>query len=279
MDVAATRGGIETHSPNLCCNLLELPPTSMEYEEARSFRHYTHAPIQEAIIDIRIDPSASRSLDDLECLHQQMKGTYPERRDLIVGLLSGTLEAGQLTATSKQDTTGFIFTNLEKTKVVQCRLNGFSFSQLAPYETWDRFRDEARKNWILYRTAMGSTPVIHVALRYINQINIPIPFRDFSDYIRTYPEVSTDLPQELSGYFMQLSIPQKDIEAMLVLNQVLVPPPKSEVASVILDIDIIRNGLKLKSDEEVWNVLEILRARKNSVFEACITNATRELIR
>ncbi len=65
---------------------------------------------------------------------------------------------------------------------------------------------------------------------------------------------------------------------MLILNEAMVPPPRPDVASVVLDIDVFKPGLKLESDDEVWDVLETLRLRKNLIFEGCITNSMRELI-
>jgi uncharacterized protein (TIGR04255 family) len=105
-----------------------------------------------------------------------------------------------------------------------------------------------------------------------------MPMRDFRDFIRLYPEVSADLTQQLAGFFLQVQIPQEDLGAMLLLNEAMVPPSGPNVTSVVLDIDVFKQGLKLESDDEVWNTLEVLRLRKNLVFEGCITNNMRELI-
>jgi uncharacterized protein (TIGR04255 family) len=77
---------------------------------------------------------------------------------------------------------------------------------------------------------------------------------------------------------LQVQIPQADLGAMLILNEAMVPPPGPNVASIVLDIDVFSQGLKLESDDEVWNMMETFRLRKNLVFEGCITNNTRELI-
>ena len=52
--------------------------------------------------------------------------------------------------------------------------------------------------------------------------------RDFRDFIRSYPEISSDLPQQLAGFFMQVQIPQEDLGAMLILNEAMVPPAGPE---------------------------------------------------
>jgi uncharacterized protein (TIGR04255 family) len=102
--------------------------------------------------------------------------------------------------------------------------------------------------------------------------------RDFRDYIRLYPEISSDLTQLLAGFFLQVQIPQEDLGAMLILNEAMVPPSGPNVVSVVLDIDVFKQGLKLESDDDVWNTMDAFRLRKNLIFEGCITNNTRELI-
>jgi uncharacterized protein (TIGR04255 family) len=54
--------------------------------------------------------------------------------------------------------------------------------------------------------------ITRLVVRYINKIDIPLPVGDLKEYLRTFPEVSSDLPQGLSGYFLQLQIPQEDNE-------------------------------------------------------------------
>jgi uncharacterized protein (TIGR04255 family) len=241
-------------------------------------RHYDKAPIREAIIEIQIDQTVPLNLADLEILSDRVPG-YSERRNLLRGQLTGQLSPGQQpTATIKQDQIGYQFIGGEGKHIAGFRLDGFAFSRLAPYQTWEQLRDEAKKLWALYRQLVGSASVTRVGLRYVNQLDLPIPLRDFRDYIRSYPEISSDLPQQLASFFMQVQIPQIDIGAMLILNTAIVPPPGPNVVSVVLDIDVIKDGLKSSSDEEAWNTMEMLRIRKNLIFEGCITNTTRELI-
>jgi uncharacterized protein (TIGR04255 family) len=66
---------------------------------------------------------------------------------------------------------------------------------------------------------------------------------------------------------------------VLVLNEAMVPPPRDNVASVLLDIDLYRDTDIPTEDEAIWAIFEQLRVRKNEAFEACITDAARKLIR
>ena len=152
-------------------------------------RHYDKAPIKEAIIDIQVEPSSSLTVASLENVQVVPPQGYEERKTLMMGQIRSQLERGQLTATAKQDPLGYAFMGGEGKHVAEFRLNGFTFSRLAPYQTWEQLRDEARVLWGSYRQIVGQLPIVRIGLRYINQLDLPTPLRDFRDYIRSYPEI------------------------------------------------------------------------------------------
>ena len=119
-----------------------------------------------------------------------------------------------------------------------------------------------------------------VAVRYINRLELPLPLKDFRDYLRTVPEVSPALPQGLSTFFMQLQIPQEEIKALLILNQSLLPPsePGQEQKSIslLLDIDLFRAQELPRMKMASGSTSRSSREEK-SIFEGCITDLTREL--
>lgn len=65
---------------------------------------------------------------------------------------------------------------------------------------------------------------------------------------------------------------------MLVINQAIVPPPTPDVVSIILDLDLFREGDIPSNEIDIWHILEQMHEHKNIAFEACITERTRELI-
>ena len=65
--------------------------------------------------------------------------------------------------------------------------------------------------------------VIRLGLRYINRIEIPLPMRDFKDYILTVPEIAPGVPQGLERFFMRLVIPSDEAQAVAVVTQSMEP--------------------------------------------------------
>jgi uncharacterized protein (TIGR04255 family) len=240
-------------------------------ESFHTQRHYAKAPIKEAIIDIRISPavelSAITEIPEID--------SYGGRRQVLEGEF--TLDPGQLTAAANRRETGFVVFGAEGIHVAHFRINGFTFSRLSPYENWQSLRDEAMKLWRIYRTATFASKVTRVGIRYVNQLDLPSPLRDFRDYVRTYPEISSDVSTSVGGFFLHLIIGQPD-GSMLVLNETIVPPSGPNVLSMVLDIDLFHENIEVDDDSALFALMESLRSRKNEVFEGCITNKMRELI-
>jgi len=242
---------------------------------SRRATHYARAPITEAVIDIATQLAGSVSLEQLASVHEREAERYPGKEDRLEGQV---VFAPPNVPSTKHRVVGYQRRSVDGKQVFQARLNGFTLSRLAPYESWEPFYEEARRLWDVFLDVAKPLSVTRVAVRYINRLDLPLPISDFGDYVRTVPKVAPDLPQGLAGYFMQLQIPQADLDAMLILNEGLVPPPSPEVASVVLDIDLHRDVALRPDDEKVWSLLTDLRWRKNEVFEACITDAMRRLI-
>lgn len=241
-----------------------------------SSKHYSRAPITEALIDIRAVLPDEVTLATLMDVHSSIKTDYPMLQDFL--MLHGQMVAGaSVGATASQTQVGYIFSSSDQKQIFQARLDGFTFSQLAPYDRWETFQKEAQRLWSIYQSVTKPKLINRLALRYINRLDLPLPVGELKDYLRTVPEVSPDLPQGLSGYFMQLQILQEDISAMLILNQALIPATTPEVVSVLLDIELSR-GIELPDLETTWEILEQLHNRIDQVFEACITDRIRELI-
>jgi uncharacterized protein (TIGR04255 family) len=238
-------------------------------------KHYRNSPITEAVIDIRVELPPETKPESLEPIAARISTAYPKRED--INLFQGQFTFG-VGATSTQSKLGYLFRSADGKYVLQTRTNGFTLSRLAPYEKWEPFRDEARSFWEIYKEVAKPIRATRVASRSINRIDIPLPQVEVSDYLRTYPEVSKELPQMLSGYVMQLLIPQKEFNGMLSLIQATAPAPRQETTSINLDIDMFKESSSdFELDEKIWAFLEYLRDRKNEVFEGCITDKAREL--
>jgi uncharacterized protein (TIGR04255 family) len=244
-------------------------------------RHYSKAPIREAVIDLRVTLPEGFPVDTFADIRTFVSDRFPTAEPIYTGTGALVFQPGlPVQMAANQEHNGFLFRSEDNKKVFQARLNGFTFNRLAPYESWEEFSSDAKYLWEIYKTTCKPIHIIRAAVRFINQLNIPTKeLGDLREYLSTVPEVAPTLPQKLlSSFFMQLQLPQEDLNCMLIINEALAPPTDPEFVSIILDFDLFREQIWQSDDEVVWYFLEELRHRKNQVFEACITDKTRRLI-
>ena len=245
--------------------------------------HYLHAPITEALIDIKVELAPEVRFEDLQALRQHFAPDYP--REDTRSVAEALVQFGPaVQASAKQTRLGLGFWNISNNQVVQVRLDGYTFSRLEPYEDFERLRDEARRLWNIYRDVVRPRRVTRVAVRYINQFNIPATPGErieLEDYFYTFPQVSEKLPPELRDfgpYLINLRMHQPDLHGFLVLNQAMTSPRSPRTISIVLDFDLYVENPPITDEQTLWTFFDKLRERKNLYFEACITDKARELI-
>lgn len=240
--------------------------------------HYSKAPITEAILDIQVEAGEGVTTHSLAGCQDSVLAEYPTKRELKAAFAH--FEMGpRLAASATSQELGFAFISADGKQLFQVRTTGFTANRLAPYERWESFSQEARRLWNIYREAAKPGRITRIALRYINRIDIPTSPVELKDYFQTSPEVARGLPQSMAGFFMQILLPLEDLKAAVNIVETIVEPPQPGTVSVVLDLDLFRTVELPGTEEEMWNLFELLRVKKNAVFDNCITEKTKELIR
>jgi uncharacterized protein (TIGR04255 family) len=240
---------------------------------------YTKAPIIEALIDIQLAPGGA-SLKELGDLGEDLKDEYPSRVELVNVNTQLTIQNGtEISSQAQRNVIGYMWMSSDQRDAFVAKPNGFSFRRLAPYQDWGIFVQGAQKNWERFRQRNQTSGLTRVAVKYTNRFDLPMPIRDFRDYLRTCPEISTSLPQAVQQMFMQLVIPVEDIGAKAIITETIVPPVIPNTCAIIFDIDIFRDHGVPQQGQELWDYFEKLRNWKNLIFDSCTTDRMKELIR
>ena len=133
--------------------------------------------------------------------------------------------------------------------------------------------------WELYNKVVKPISVDRIALRYINRIEIPLPFDDFSEYILTNPQIAPGLPQTLSHFLMRIEIPNDEIGAIAIITLTIKKPTETQKLPLIFDIDAIKAASYTDKKPDMWNDFSLLRHFKNEIFFNSITEKTKELFK
>jgi uncharacterized protein (TIGR04255 family) len=236
---------------------------------------YKRAPITEAVVEVRTRTLLQGS--DLERLVARFTKKYsaPPQK-----LFDVKVEVGEVNSKVHQGLNGYRLESSDGTRVVNLGLRSIGTAKLAPYEGWERLVEEARANWDRWRKIVEWKPIERIGVRYINRIDVPITGRfELDDYLTFLPQMPKSLDNGIEHFAMNVLVPVGKDNLKLVINAGATVSPVIGYQSLILDLDIsLETGLP-EDDGSLWEVIDRMRVRKNEVFEACITDRTRALIK
>ena len=236
-------------------------------------RHLDNAPIVEALIDFRVNIPTEFNVQIFSSLGSDFASKYPKRESLTSGNIEFRIEDGKPVVKSNVDKgiQGYIYKSADGKDVAQFRMDGFTFSRLNPYTSWEQVFGEASKLWDLYCSKAASDPVTvtRIAVRYINRLDIPA-LEDLGEYLKAPLKIPEELPQEISEFLVRVVIHESELTANII--QALDKSTKPNYVGVILDIDVYKQN---QNGFDITNVLSEftkLRDLKNRIFFASITD-------
>ncbi len=239
-----------------------------------------NAPITEALIDIRVKLPSTTDVKAIDSLFEKIKNRYPVRQEHRVSEFSFQLKPGEdPVKAAKQRVNGYRYVSADQKQIVQARLDGFTMSRLRPYTKWTDLRDEAKELWGFYKEITKPEAITRVALRYINDLNIPFPMNDFADYLAAPPIVPHGLPQDVSSFLTRVIVPEPQLGANAIITQAFEPvAPEIKITHlpIILDIDVFKYDSQGIDEKDAWNYIEQLRHFKNKIFDKSITYKLKE---
>lgn len=249
-------------------------------------RHLTKAPITEALIDIRVKlPADKQDLKLFKTFTQEIQkrfpGQFPEEKELRDVQMMFELGPPPRQET-KSSHIGYRYDSKDGKRVIQTKLDGFTFSWLKPYDNWEVFRRDAYAAWQVYRDLMKPEAITRIATRFINQIELPGPHIDFDDYLTAAPVIPKALPQAYSSFLTRMAIPDEKNQVMIVITQAFQQGINPMVVPVVIDTDVFMEKVFENQtdswDKMAWDILDSLRAIKNRIFFESITETTAGLL-
>ncbi|MSR78002.1 MAG: TIGR04255 family protein [Candidatus Omnitrophica bacterium] len=246
----------------------------------RPHKFFPNAPIKEALVDIRVNLPSETNLETLAKFQDHIKNNFPikeERLSFNGGVQIKPGSAPEIVGpTGGVD--GYLFRTNDGKKIVQARMDGFTFNQLKPYDRWETFSAEAKSLWEIYVKVAKPNNVTRLALRYINQIEIPLPIKQFKEFILTVPDLAEGIPDGIEKFFMQLIVPDDDRKNTAIITETMESIEKGFLP-FIFDIDAYREISLDPNSPEIWDVLDSLRNFKNRIFLNSITPKCEEIFK
>ncbi|MEE9464118.1 MAG: TIGR04255 family protein [Candidatus Neomarinimicrobiota bacterium] len=237
-------------------------------------QHLENAPIREALFDIHVKLPDDTTIEKIEEFGQLIKDDYPgvSKRWLAkVKIKPGSPPERD----EEQEQVGYGFISKDKTQVLQVRLNGFTFSRLKPYETWEKLRDESKRLWSLFVESLRPITIERVACRFINELRLEMPI-NIDEHIASPPLGIKGLPEVLETFLTRVVIPNEELSAKTIITQSFDGVDQEGKGVILLDIDVFKEGSFKVDSDDAWDILESFHDYKNQIFFASVTEQTVE---
>lgn len=253
-----------------------MPPGS----NASAVKRYARPPIVEAVINVHVIYSDGLSEATIQAIedHFSPQFTHCLRMEgLDVNL--GAHPTDEVATT--RSVVGLRFANEENNRILQIRSEGFAYSHLTPYSTWEELRSEAEPLWFNFISICKPARVSRLAVKFINRLSIPSSSEmgvQLEDFLTFRPHVPPEFEQ-LTGFMTQVQLPFPELAGNTPQALVTVasqPPTVPRTEAVVLDIDVFEGLDWATDDSRIWSELERMRAVKNRIFEAALTDKIKD---
>ncbi len=242
---------------------------------------YKRAPIIEAVIEFRSSTPISHNL--IEKLRVRLKSRFPKEEE--INTYNVNLDFINGSATIDTTSIGYKMSSEDGLDIRVISNNSITISRLAPYPGWELFEARGRDDLTAWKKQILGTKILsRIGVRFINRIDIPIqPVGQVE--LDDYFNVGVKAPQPPLGPLAEFSshvggpIGEGGDACMANLNYLAVESPLVAHSSFILDIDVYRDGGVPATDEAIWELVARMRDHKNSLFEAAVTDRSRDLFR
>lgn len=243
--------------------------------------HLPKAPITEAVMEVKVALPAGTQTKTISDIQNKIREDYPSRKKRMAWEGQFTVSLGDTSASSasqQHKCIGYLFSSKDGLRVMQARLDGFAFSWLKPYPTWEEFSSEARRLWEIYKQAMKPVQGTRLGLRYLNRIEIPHKDVTLGDWVHTGLRIPPELPQTLAGFFVRMGMPFENPRAVAMITQT-VEVTSSPPIPLIFDIDVFNEEPRSVDTDDLWRQIDGFREIKNEVFFKSVTEKCLELFR
>ncbi len=238
-------------------------------------RRLARAPITEALIDVRAVPLAGLSEDVFKTIPSILKSDYPLVEERRASEAQLALEPGKPLRASSRDLglQGVWLRSQDEKEVVQFRTDGFTYSRLAPYTSWEDILPRSLRLWKTFVEVLRPEIVTRLAVRYINHLPLPDGPVELDDFIFTAPKVPQGVIGEMGPFSTRVLLAHPERKLQAIVTQSIEPGVRSKRPTLLLDIDAFKTGNVGISAESIAPHLEALREYKNMIFFGSLTES------
>jgi len=256
---------------------------TVDIKPEEKFENLPRAPIVEAVIEIRARATKNLEETSLRTAIEPKLAGYVFLDSLREFHSEVKLEGGKppIQKVSDAGWKGVRFRSSDEKHIAQFNRDGFVFSRLEPYLTWEELESEGKRLWNIYKDVAQPVEIQRLGLRFINRIKLPPGELLFEDYIQPAPSSPHGLELPFHGFMHKdtLGVPGHPYAINVIRTIQQLNGGVDGGVALILDIDVFTTqGFDLDDTVLQRRLLE-MRWLKNKVFFGSITAKALEMFR
>jgi uncharacterized protein (TIGR04255 family) len=233
-------------------------------------------PIKEAVFDLKFSQNDFLTLENLKLFCESLKDEFPILNEIFLFQVEAKIEKdNNQNVDSKRLNNGFRLSNESRSFILQLRPDGFTFSKIEPYISWEEIQYETKPIIEKLWTNFPNLSFNRVALRYINQFDLNFE-EPINEYLNIQPLYPLELPQIIEAFMIRLVIPKKELNLKSIIHLGIEPIANSDIQyTVTFDIDVFKEATYTHQDSErFFTDFETIRDYKNDIFFKGLTQKT-----
>ena len=240
-----------------------------------SFPRLVQAPIVETVIEIRTQAEAPWEEPVITEQLKSMLPDYPSVQSQQQFMHEVKVEVGQKAEGVIQNLgwKGLRFESADKLHIAQFNRDGFLFSHLQPYDSWEQFCVEGLRLWQLHMDLAKPTEIHRLGLRVINRMVFSQDEEQLKDYLQILPQGPLDMDLPIGGFFHHEELRVPGYPYAINIRRMIQPPdvPTAREIGLIIDIDVFTTQPFELQSGILERYLVEMRWLKNKVFYGSIT--------
>ena len=245
------------------------PLVSTAIDVTREFPALGHAPVVEAVVEWRAEPSVTMKSAELRPILEQL---FPGCAIQPLRHVHATIAEGEsgVQVAESTEQTGFRIVSEDGRIVGQIRPNGVAVSRLEPYAGWDEFLPRAKQLLRVFLECFKPTHYSRLGVRSISRIPLAAGER-LADVTRGAASPWKNFGLESTSFFHQDTMRWPGTGYGVRLVRAMDTGDPNDVGVLFFDIDIsLDEAVQL---DEADRRIEEMRFLKNRVFFSTVKNA------
>lgn len=247
--------------------------SKIRIDTTETFPRLSKAPIVEAVIEVRAQAEA---VWDEPLITEHLKAKlpdYPNVQSQREFRHEVKIEPGQKAEGEIQDMgwKGLRLESADKIQIAQFNRDGFSFSRVQPYDSWEQFCSEGLRLWQLHMDLAKPAEIQRVGLRFINRMVLSLD-EQIEDYLLISPQKPQGLDLPVAGFFYHEAFGVPEYPYAINIRRTVQPidKPIAKEIGLVLDIDVFTTQPVEPESGVIERYLAEMRWLKNKVFYGSI---------